>query len=109
MLFCGPGSLRACGRGLGAEKVKHIAETRRFGGEFYRRQSALRTIKGGICWGLGFRRVLLTQLLLLGYQRIVKGPGLKVNPFFFSLPNITSPYEIYDWRLPIENHKSKII
>jgi len=39
----------------------------------YWRQSALRTIKGGICWGLGLRRVLLTQLRLLGYQRIVKG------------------------------------
>jgi len=39
----------------------------------YRRQSALRTIKGGICWGLGFRWLPLTQLLLLGYQRIVKG------------------------------------
>jgi len=91
MRFCGRGSLRDCGHEPDAEKVKHIAETRRVGGEFYRRQSALRTIKGGIWAGLGFRRLPLTQLRLLGYQRIVKGWGLKVNPFFFSLPNITSP------------------
>jgi hypothetical protein len=84
-------------------------ETRRVGGAFYRRQSALRTIKGGIWAGLGLRRLLLTQLLLLGYHRILKDPGLKVNPFFFSLPNITGPYEIYDCRLPIENRRSKII
>jgi hypothetical protein len=65
------------------------AGTRRVDGRFYRRQSALRTIKGGIWAGLGLRRLLLTQLRLLGYQRIVKGCGLNVSPFFFSLPNIT--------------------
>jgi len=68
MRICGRGSLRACGHGLDAERVKHIAGTRRVGGEFYRRQSALRTIKGGIWAGLGLRRLLLTQLLLLGYH-----------------------------------------
>jgi hypothetical protein len=68
MRFCGRGSLRDCGHEPEAEKVKHIAETRRVGGEFYRRQSALRTIKGGIWAGLGLRRLLLTQLLLLGYH-----------------------------------------
>jgi hypothetical protein len=59
-----------------------------FNESFQRRHSALRTIKGGICWGLTFRLPGLTQLLLLGYQRIKNSFGFKDNLIFFSLANI---------------------
>jgi len=56
--------------------------------EFQRRHSALRTINGGICWGLTLRLPGFTQLLLLGYQRILNSSTFKGNLFFLNLPNI---------------------
>jgi len=44
---------------------------------FQRRHSALRTINGGICWGLTFVPPGWTQLLLLGYHWIVNSLGFK--------------------------------
>lgn len=61
-------------------------------GDVYRRQSALRTISGGICCGLCFRLPRFAQLLLLGYQRTVNSLTLKGNLFLFNLPNITNPF-----------------
>lgn len=45
------------------------------GGTSYLRHSALRTISGGICWGLIGLLARSLQLLLLGYQPIVKRSG----------------------------------
>jgi len=56
--------------------------------DYYRRQSALRTISGGICRGLIVRFVLFVQLLLLGYQRIVRSSGLNGSSLLLDLPSI---------------------
>jgi len=56
---------------------------------FYRRQSGLRTIKGGICLGFLEAFWVLTQVMLLGYQRIVYSVGLKGSLFFLIFPNIS--------------------
>lgn len=70
----------------------------------YRRHSALRTINGGMCWGLSLRRVGLAQLLLLGYQRIVNNSIFKGNLIFFNFSNIAilffEPLRIKMGRLP---------
>jgi hypothetical protein len=65
-------------------------ENRRWGiiNRFYRRQSGLRTIKGGICLGFLGAFWVLTQIMLLGYQRIVYSVGLKGSLSFLSFPNI---------------------
>jgi hypothetical protein len=55
---------------------------------FYRRHSGLRTIRGGIRFGLNLRRLLPPKLRLLGYQRIVKSWGLSINLAVFAVPNI---------------------
>jgi len=57
-----------------------------------RRHSALRTINGGICWGLTLRLRQFTQLLLLRYQRTLNGLMFKLNLLFISLPNITCSF-----------------
>ena len=54
----------------------------------YRRHSALRTIRGGITFGLDLIRLVPPKLRLLGYQRTVKSWGLSTVASFFSLPNI---------------------
>lgn len=61
-------------------------------GGVQRRHSALRTINGGICSGLTFRLAVLTQLLLLGYQRMVNNLIFKGSLFFFNLLNITKSF-----------------
>lgn len=55
---------------------------------YQRRHSALRTISGGNCWGLTFLLPGVTQLLLLGYQRIVNSFGCKGIRCFLNLSNI---------------------
>ena len=55
---------------------------------FQRCHSALRTINGGICWGLTFVPPGLTQLLSLGYQWIVNSLGCKDILCFLNLVNI---------------------
>ncbi len=55
---------------------------------FQRRHSALRTINGGICCGLTFPPLGLTQLLPLGYQAIVNSSGFKGILCFLSFVNI---------------------
>lgn len=57
------------------------------------RHSGLRTIKGGICWGLPLRLPLLTQLLLLGYQRMLSSLIFKGSLVFSNLLNITNPFQ----------------
>ena len=57
----------------------------------YRRHSALRTIRGGICWGFILCAAMWEQLLLLGYQRMVKISGLMEAERFFHLLNIIAP------------------
>ena len=52
------------------------------------RHSALRTINGGICWGLVLRLRVFTQLLLFGYHWILNNPGLNDNLRFLDLLNI---------------------
>jgi hypothetical protein len=64
----------------------------------YRRHSALRTINGGMCWGFSLWRLLLEQLLLLGYQRMLNNSIFKGNLYFFNLLNITDLFcnQLYD-------------
>ena len=57
----------------------------------YRRHSALRTIRGGICWGFILCAATGEQLLLLGYQRMVKISGFMAAVRFFHLLNIIAP------------------
>ena len=57
----------------------------------YRRHSALRTIRGGICWGGMFLCARLEQLLVLGCQRMVKISGFMGQCLFLLLPHITGP------------------
>ena len=52
------------------------------------RHSALRTIRGGICWGFIGLVALLVQLLLLGYQRMGKMSGFIGILLFLRLLNI---------------------
>lgn len=58
------------------------------GRRFYLRHSGLRTIRGGIRFGLNLRRLTLPKLRLLGYQRMVKSWGLSINFAVFAVPNI---------------------
>jgi hypothetical protein len=48
----------------------------------------LRTISGGICWGLIFLPPGFTQLLALGYQRIINSLGFKDILCFLNFANI---------------------
>jgi hypothetical protein len=57
----------------------------------YRRHSALRTINGGICRSAALWLLVLTQLLLLGYQRMLNTLIFKGNLFFWDLLNIAKP------------------
>jgi len=54
-------------------------------GAFQRRHSALRTIRGGIWWGFGLLWLVLTQLVVLGYQRMLSIFVFVGNRFFFIL------------------------
>ncbi len=58
---------------------------------FQRRHSAFRTISGGICWGLIGLLALSVQLLLLGYQPIVKRSGFIGIFRFLRHANIIAP------------------
>jgi len=58
---------------------------------FQRRHSAFRTIRGGICWGLIGLLALSVQLLLLGYQPIVKRSGFIGIFRFLRHANIIAP------------------
>jgi len=55
------------------------------------RHSALRTIRGGICWGLIGLLARSLQLLLLGYQPIVKRSGFIGIIRFLRHANIIAP------------------
>ena len=61
----------------------------------YRRHSALRTIRGGICWGFILRVGDCAQLLLLGYQRLLKICGFMGMLRFLFRPNIVAPVSLY--------------
>jgi hypothetical protein len=65
---------------------------------YQRRHSALRTISGGICWGLTLRWTGSMQLLLLGYQQMVNNAGFKGNLFFFDLADITVYFSVNSTR-----------
>jgi hypothetical protein len=58
----------------------------------YLRHSGLRTIRGGIRFGVNLRRRAEPKLRLLGYQRIVKSWDLSVNLAIFALPNILKSF-----------------
>jgi hypothetical protein len=58
----------------------------------YRRHSAFLTIKGGISCCLILWPVELTQLLLLGYQCMLKSRVLSGKIVFFNFVNIISPF-----------------
>jgi len=60
----------------------------------YRRHSALRTIRGGICWGFILRVADFAQLLLLGYQRIQNICGFIGMLRFLFRPNIVAPVSL---------------
>jgi hypothetical protein len=54
----------------------------------YLRHSGLRTIRGGIRFGLDLLRLALPKHRELGYQRIATSWGLIVNLPVFAVPNI---------------------
>jgi hypothetical protein len=54
----------------------------------YLRHSGLRTMRGGIRFGLDLWRFALPKHRLLGYQRIAISCGLSVNLPVFAVPNI---------------------
>jgi hypothetical protein len=54
-------------------------------GPFHLRHSGFRTINGGICWGLILRLPVLTQLVLLGYQRTLRMLTFNGSLFFLVL------------------------
>lgn len=66
---------------------------------YQRRHSALRTISGGICWGLTLRRTGSMQLLLLGYQQIVNSAGFKGNLFLFNPADIAVYFSVKSTQL----------
>jgi hypothetical protein len=45
-------------------------------------------MRGGMLWGLPFRRAERAQSLLLGYHRKVNSSTFKGNLSFFSVPNM---------------------
>ena len=58
----------------------------------YRRQSAFRTISGGMICGFTLRVPAEMQLLLLGYQRTVKSLNATARAAFLVKPNIIDPF-----------------